>query len=122
MGKKIGRYHLGIRDVDVYGRKGTGGEFFSASESNGIAEIHIGLSDKPWPGIVNALLHEAMELTLSDMRCRWRPTPDYSNDHSNYFFVATHEQFSEALGRVAYFLSESLPELAKVYKRSGGKT
>jgi hypothetical protein len=110
--KKIGRYELGIRKVDVYGRPGTGGDFSRATEENGIAEINVGMEEKEWADTISILLHESAELAIYDMRCRYNPDPDFSRDHGNYIFLLTHEQFSEIIARVAWFISRALPDVA----------
>ena len=112
---KIGRYTLGCRGVDIFFRKGVGGEFNSAPDL-GLAEINIGLEES-WPDVVITILHETLEMVLSDSRLRWRPTPDYSGDNGSYLFLLTHEQFAESLARVAHCLAPCLPDAHKLYKR-----
>ena len=112
---KIGRYKLGIRAVDAFFRKGTGGEFDSAAES-GMAEILIG-KDTAWCETVEIILHELTELVYSDMRLRWRPAPDYSGDNGSYWSMFQHEQFAECTARVGHCMARLLPDAAKLYKK-----
>lgn len=116
--KKVGRYHLGIRDVDLYLRSGHGGDFESASEKNGIAEINIGASPRRWADVVSVLVHESAEMVLSDLHRRYRHSTDYADDHASYLFVINHSEFAEAMGRVGWFLSAALPNLAAAYKKN----
>jgi hypothetical protein len=116
--KKVGRYHLGIRDVDLYWRRGTGGDFDCAAKPGGLAELVVGIDAEHWDEVVAALLHEAEEMTLTDLCCRFRPTPDYGASQGGYLFVLDHEQFCEAMGRVAVLVAGALPALAAAYKKN----
>lgn len=118
---KLGRWALGIREVDLYWRKGTGGSFNRAASETGIGEIAVGIDEPRWEDEVSALLHETAEFAMYDMRRRFNPDPDYSRDHGNYLFVLTHEQFSEAMARVAWFAASALPRLAAVYNKEHKK-
>lgn len=118
MRKKIGRYDFGIRAVDVYVREGTGGSFVLGDyKERGIAEMVIGLDDTEWSDCVAILLHEAFEMAMTDMCCRWCPSPGYSGDHGAYLFTMKHEQFSEVAARCSVMVSGCLPALEAAYKK-----
>lgn len=113
---KIGRYQLGTRNVDLFWRKEGGGSFAAAPLDNGAAKMTIGFEGE-WADVVTALLHESTEMAMYDCRCRWRPSPDFGNDHGGYLFTMTHEQFCEVTGRVAYFLKDCFSSVAKAYRK-----
>jgi hypothetical protein len=116
--KKVGSYILGIRAVDVYWERGGDGSFYGAGsgKDNTVGEINIGI-DLPWFQLLGVVLHEALEMALNDMCCRWRPSNRYSEDNACYLFTMTHDQFSEAVARVGSFLADCLPDLATAHKK-----
>ena len=75
---KIGLYNLGMRKVALYGRSGTGAEFY-AGPSNGTAEIVVGL-DGDWRDVIVRIVHEAQEMVFANMGLRFSPSPDYARD------------------------------------------
>ncbi|MBC8105771.1 MAG: hypothetical protein H7Z14_04205 [Anaerolineae bacterium] len=114
---RIGRYPLGMREVEVYARDGNGAEFHAARPSDGMAEIVIGLDRERWWEVFNYLLHEAAELVFADLAVRYRPTPDYANAADGFTFVFDHSKFSEAMARVACFLTAATPHLLQAFEK-----
>ena len=116
--KIIGTYSCGVEEVQLVLREGTGGEFWTMPEKGCIARIKVG-ANMEWPEVMSALLHEALELQMHRIGCRFDPTGDCGRDHSSYLFVMTHPQFSNVVGRAAQFASAALPDLAKAWKKWG---
>lgn len=115
MTAKVGRYELGTWTVTLYLNPNEGGGSFDAV-SDGI-EIVVG-GKRPWAGVVGVLVHEAMELCLSDMRARFKPDIDYADSADGYLFAMNHEQFSEACARVGIFVASCINDLCDAYRRS----
>lgn len=115
----VGSYYLGKEYVDLILREDTGGEYYSAPEKQRPARIKIGADYDKWDDVFTALLHESMELVLDKIKARYNATFDFSNDHGSYLFVFRHDEFSDAVGRVADFLSTCLPDVEKGWKKWG---
>lgn len=113
--KIIGVYPCGGEDVQLVLREGGGGEFYVTPEKGHVARIKVG-GDCDWDDVISALLHEAFELQMHRIGCRYDPTGDYGKDHSSYLFVMTHPQYSNVCGRVAQFLTKAVPALHKAWK------
>lgn len=114
----IGTYKLGSENVRLeLATAESGGYFKSCPEDGGTPIMGIGLRCGGWNQTVGVLLHEALELAYYRAGLRYGITPDWANDNGSYMFVMDHFQFSEASARAANFLAESLPELAKVWKK-----
>lgn len=122
--KIIGVYELGVHQVQLVLREGSGGEFYFKPEAGALPRIKVG-ADVDWKGTVSALLHESFEFSMTVSHCRFNPAPDYGMDHSSYLFVMTHPMFSDIAARTAEFMALSLPDLSRAYnafrKRSGKK-
>lgn len=117
MTKRIGRYELGIRTVELVCKDAAGGEFYMHHKPSGLARIVVGFGERSWGAVVGILLHEAYELAAADHGCRFNPAPDYSWDAANYSFAMTHQQFAEITARVGIFMSDCLPALSSAYNR-----
>ena len=115
--KRLNTYYIGHDQVELILRDGTGGEYYLMPEKGRIARIKIGADYKYWWEVVTVLLHEAFELILDKMYCRYSKTQTWCRDDSNYLFVFTHQEFSEATGRVSDFVTDALPDLSKEWKK-----
>jgi len=111
----IGAYELGMHEVQLVLREGTGGEFYFKPERGHIARIKVG-ADAGWNHCVSALLHEAFEMSMTVSHCRFAPAPDYGQDQACYQFIMTHSQFSDITARTAIFMSTALPDLSRAFK------
>ena len=111
---RVGTYLLGSMRFTVWANNKHGGSF--RIPDDGPAEMIIGVPGS-WPDAVYTLLHEALEASMMELRLRYSAVPCFADDSGGFLFVATHELFSEAVARVAYFLVPVLPELAKAHKR-----
>lgn len=116
--KIVGSYSLGNESVQLVAREGTGGDYYTQPEKAHIARIKVGMDYKAsaWEEVVNALLHESLELSIDRHNARHRPTNDISYDHSNYIFVFNHPQFSDIVAKTAEFITPALPDLARTFK------
>ena len=113
----IGHYPLGPEAVLVILRNDLGGEIYFNSEQGLPPTIVVGGGYDKWNRVAECLHHEAMELAMARIGCRFEPAPDYSQDHGSYLFCMTHAQFSEVSARVGSFIAMCLPDLAKQWDK-----
>lgn len=113
----VGTYYIGRDQVELVLREDTGGEFYVLPEKGVIPRIKVGADYTEWKEVVSVLLHEAQELLLERLRCRYELSDSMSNDHSQYTFVLPHLTFSELNVRLADFLVDALPDLAKAWEK-----
>jgi hypothetical protein len=114
MKKLVGVYQLGFRNVELYADTKEDGGHVSLSPGK-ITEVVIGI-DQHWPDVFGTLLHEAYECVLVDMSTRYKQQPSYSLDASDFIFLITHNQLSEAHDRVANFLVDCEKDFSKMYE------
>jgi hypothetical protein len=114
--KIIGTFDMGPQRVQLVLREGDGGEIYLKPGDIDYPRIYVG-ADKNWEQVMSTLLHEAHELQMLLTGCRLNPAPDHAMDHSSYIFLMNHPQFSEVCARVAMFLVQALPDLAKAYRK-----
>lgn len=113
--KKIGQYGLGPETIHVYADPSSKGGSLHSLESGGV-KVVVG-TDQEWPNTIGVLVHELVELALSQLRCRWVPDIDLALASDGYLFTADHAEFSEACARVGKAMSYILPDLSREYKR-----
>ncbi len=113
----VGSYEMGWGCVQIVLREGTGGEFFVIPEKGKISRIKIGADYDGWWEVVNVLLHEAYELEIDNRKLRFRATQNRANDHADYLFVLTHNQFTDATAYVSEMVAACLPDLAMAWKK-----
>ena len=75
----------------------------------------IGTADDDWWRVVTVVMHEAIEAAMMDCHCRYADTADGFHADDCFLFVMTHPQYSQVIGQASEFLTEVLPDLAKVY-------
>ncbi len=114
--KFVGTYELGHENIDIYLREGTGGEFYTTPEEGRLPRIKIGYDYKQFYGVLNVLIHEALELSLDRLRCRCEPSADLSLDHAQYIFIVNHVLFSEACMQLAMLIRQCEHDLFKAWK------
>lgn len=123
----VGKYDFGNNVVGVLAEPGTGSASFCCSFANenpsaahpkveGLNYIIVGLQHRRWRGVMDVLLHEALELALTELGLRFEPCPNFNKSHAGYSFFMTHEQFSEATARAAGFVSQCQNDLCKIWK------
>jgi hypothetical protein len=112
---KLGQYQFGSRQVLLFVRSGTGGDFVSFGDS-GMAEISVGIDDD-WMTVLASLIHEAIEFACVDKDKRFRPDQDYSSATDAYWFIFNHRDFSEIIARATTFLTGAIPDLVHKYKK-----
>lgn len=101
---------LGTRNVEVYVTDDYGGKLAGAPGTKA-ACILVGLANKSWPHTLSILMHEAMEFANIELCTRFTVTPDYAMSSDGFVFVQSHQQFSEAVARCAYFMSDVVDKL-----------
>ena len=112
---EVGTYRLGMRYVRVIAvPKSEDGQVVVFPGNESIPEIFIGI-DQDWSSVVGTLLHEAYELSLIDLNCRYKKKPSMSVESSDFTFIATHNEMGEAHERVGEFLAGCFPALGKTY-------
>ena len=116
--KIVGTYPNWGGYIEVVLREGTMAEFYCNPDpdKHKPPRIVIGADSKSWSYTFASLLHEALELTIVQIRCRYELNDDSSGDNGNLMFIMSHTDFSEASHRTAIFLSECLPDFAKAWK------
>lgn len=112
--KIVGVYGIGLQEVQVVLREGTGGEFYFAPESGKCCRIKVG-ADGDWKRCVSTVLHEAFEMEMTKSHCRFAPAPDFGCDHAGYLFQMDHPMFSDVVARLGGFLADCLPQLSRAY-------
>jgi hypothetical protein len=115
----VGHYELGHQSVQLVLREGDGGEFYTVPERGKVPRIKVGADYTNWFRVVEVLHHEAMELALVMVGCRFQPAPDNGCDHTGYVFHMTHAQFSEASARTGQFMAAALPDLSRAWTKWG---
>jgi hypothetical protein len=105
-----------MRFVQLVGVPGTGnGSVDFLPQDKGVPVIKVGLA-VPWEEAIGVLLHEAFEASFIDLNTRFQTNPAYSGESSDYVFVMSHNQFSEAAERVGDFVKHALPAFSVVYR------
>lgn len=113
----VGTYEMGYEQVELVIREDTGGEFYVIPEKGSVPRIKIGADYSEWKDVVTTLLHEAFELVFDRLNCRYSPSNEITRDHSAYMFTFPHLVFSEACARVADFVTDALPDLAREWEK-----
>jgi hypothetical protein len=116
MKKTVGIYDLGLHAVKLILDFSKEGGHFTTDSKEHICEITVGANQR-WEYVMQVLMHEAFELSLLEVRGRFRYTPDNAGSSDSYVFHFDHNQFSEAAARVGTFVSECLPAMGKVYNK-----
>jgi len=114
--KIVGSFPVGVEYCELVFREGTGGEFYVMPEPGHIPRIKVGADQDEWDAIVVVILHEALELILSRLKCRYETSDDQARDMYDYLFIAQHKNFSDACVRLADFLVPALPATEKAWK------
>jgi hypothetical protein len=118
---KVGNYRLGAFNVDLIALPhGTGGEFYFCPDDASIPRIKVGLAYDNWDEVVATLLHEAMEMALCSVNRRYLHSGKMTGDASGYIFVFSHDEFGQACGTAACFITPALPELASWWRKVKG--
>ncbi len=112
---KVGVYRLGLIDVGLYLRGGTGGNLHFESRDNA-PYIEIG-KDQVWRQTHDTLHHEAYEMAFVLNGLRYNATVDYANDNGAFFFAMNHTQFSESNAQAAGFLLKAIPAFKKAFNK-----
>lgn len=113
----IGTFDFGCEYVQLVLREGQGGEFYTKPEKGHIPRIKIGADYSRWHGVVQTLLHEAMELAMLRQDCRYEPDHRIAQDTCAYVFMADHAKFSECCAVAGVLLADSLPTVAREWKK-----
>ena len=116
----LGTYEFCWINFDVYAQAGhAGGDVFGRPDDKSRPRINIGLNHSSWWGVVGWVMHEAMEWSLDNERARYIHAGEHASGSDQYIFSFDHNQFSEAVARVAYLLTPLLPVLSDAYRYFG---
>jgi hypothetical protein len=114
----VGQYDLGTRRINLFINRTDGNGCFTLRPKGGVSEIEVGIDQRNgWPAAMSVLLHEAFELSYVDVGARFNPSPDYAEDHAAYLFSMDHTKFGEATARVAWFLTDAIPDFASAWRK-----
>ncbi len=115
--KLVGKYMLGFRAVRLYvDTKSCSGSVDLLPDDKGSAIVCIGI-DCPFEESTATLLHEVYEATLIDINTRYKRTPSFSGESSDYIFVMTHNELGEAHERVGVFMVEAYEDFKEIYEK-----
>ena len=115
----VGIYEMGWEHVQLVLREGRGGEFYIVPGDIDCPRIKVGADQDQWSDLLCALLHEAGELALARLKCRYSHTEEVAGDVHSYLFVMTHPQFSEMQGLTAEFVAHCWDDLGKAWNKWG---
>jgi hypothetical protein len=115
--KKVGTYHLGFEQVDLFLIEGYGGEFYCTPEPGSLPRIKIGADLGDFEDVLAVLFHEAFEMLLFRKGCRFNPDDVRTRDHSLYRFFMDHNQFSDICQKAAEFMDNAIPDVRKSWKK-----
>ena len=115
--KRIGIYHLGCEEAELFLRDGTGGDVELCPGNGRPTKITLGGDYENWREIVDSLIHEVMELVMIREGLRFSPDPNHCSDMSNFIFCMNHVQYTNTCARVGMFIAECLPDLATAWGR-----
>ncbi len=113
--KDLGAFLMGDFRIRLVITDQWGGAFYFAYKGS-LPLIEIGTASDSWERILSVFIHEAFEFEVARLGYRFSRSNDFGNDHSEYVFMFNHPQFSDVCGRVATFVSNALPALAKAWK------
>lgn len=114
---KIGEWMIGHRNVELLvDRELLGGSFILAPEK-GVAQITVGTRYDEWHEVLEVLMHECLELSFCDIGVRFKANPTLVNGHDGYVFIADHNQFTDAVIRATYFVSQCQHDLCKIHRK-----
>lgn len=114
--KIVGTFSLGLEYCELVLREGDGGEFYLMPEEGHVPRIKVGADYDKWTSVVATILHEAMELALARLRCRFFEQDECGMDPLGYIFFAQHKDFSDACARVADFLAAAIPPAQRAWE------
>jgi len=115
--KVIGSYLIGGEYAELVLREGTGGEFYLTPEEGHIPRIKVGADYSDWQDVLGVLIHEAVEMALARVKCRYTPEDDFGDDHLGFLFVVEHKDFSDACSRAGMFIAAAQDDLRREWKK-----
>lgn len=115
---KICRTQCGWRPVEVWAMPDLrGGNYTMEVDRDPSTRIEIGMDERNIREAWGTLVHEAMELILSDECVRFKKTDLFEpNCSDSFWFIFNHNQFTEACAKLGWFLYNAAPEFNKAYK------
>ena len=118
MKKFIGNYGLGEFPMSLYATEGFSGAVFCAplDGSKTPTEIHVGLADINFAGVMDVLFHEVIEQECCHLGNRLQRTNDFSRDHSGYIFHLNHSEFANVVTRTVAFAEQCRPDLLRTWR------
>ena len=117
MRKFVGTYMLGLRTVRLYvDTKSASGSVEFLPSDKGAAIVDVGI-DCEFSEAVSTLLHEIYEASLIDVNTRFKKSPTFSGESSDYIFVMTHNELGEVHERAGIFLVQAYGDFKRVYEK-----
>ena len=92
------------------------GSVLFTPDDGGITTVTVGINGE-WSRVVSVLLHELYEAVLIDLNTRYGKDPSYTVEASDFMFLVSHNQLSEAHERVGEVISIIYPYFYKAYKK-----
>lgn len=113
--KIVGSYYIGSTSAQVVLREGNGAELYLQPEKGAVPRMKLG-ADVKWWELLDALMHESLEMQFCLLQCRFLESGKVCRDLGSFLFVFTHDQFTEACGRSAAFIDDALADVKKAWQ------
>ena len=116
----VGRYGMNAGTVLLWMDPATGDStaWHEWDKKAGYAcKIEVGVKNKAWNMIVQAMLHEFIESSAMRERAHLSPTWQFGSPTDSYFLVMSHPQFTQVVNEAGDALSCALPAAEKVWKK-----
>ena len=112
----VGAFPLGCIAVDLYALTHQfGGCFFTNPDGKAPPRIKVSIEYDRWDSVVEVLLHEALELSMSLKSLRYERS-GVAGDASSYTFLFDHTQFVDLCDCAASFITPAMPRLATIHR------
>jgi hypothetical protein len=112
----VGTYEIGWNMVQIVLMEGKGGSFYILPGDIDCPRIKIGADQESWTHIVETFLHEAEELAMAKLFCRYSSSDEIASDQHAYHFFLTHPQFSEVQALTADLLVRCWDDLYRKWR------
>ena len=112
----VGTYPMGYEQVELVLREGSGGEFWLTPAPGKVPRAVVGV-ESSWSESMASLLHELLEMALTQAGRRFSPDPQVFGSHDLSTFVIDHPEFCEVVSRVATVLAACLPDFGAAWKK-----
>jgi hypothetical protein len=112
----VGKYRLGLRWVHLFADPSTAsGSVELLPDDKGQTKVIVGIAGD-WEEAVSTFLHEAYEAVFVDLNVRYKNSPSFCSESSDYVFHMTHNEMSEAHDRIGGYVKDALPSFMTAYR------